>query len=307
VKEFFWRRISSRKKDKKVIAAALVFFPFAVWVLMRETAEPRYQGRTLSYWLQEWDNRKSGGDRDKAIVVLTEAARNATPEFIRALRDKDSNVKLSLMRLAQRGHIKVAWSTAEIRRERSIANFSRFGPGAIPVLTNLLDDPAVAANAVRTLVGTGPQSSLALIDALGHTNDLVRAQAAAGLDSVYENSVRFRDLVTSHHSSETPFPTNPAVVALIRRLDDKTPGTSAWAAFALGNMREQPATVVPALIECLAATTNSSVRRAALTALGRYSRYASSAIPAVERLVSDTDPSVRSEAERALRKIRVPQ
>ena len=75
------------------------------------------------------------------------------------------------------------------------------------------------------------------------------------------------------------------------------------AAFALGNMREQPERIIPALTECLEATTNSRERETVAEALGKYAHDAVSAIPSLQPLVYDKDPVVRSTAERALRKI----
>src|SRR5713226_5087232 len=49
--------------------------------------------------------------------------------------------------------------TADMRREQALAEFSRFRVGAIPVLTNLLDDPALAVDATRTMNGIGLEAT----------------------------------------------------------------------------------------------------------------------------------------------------
>src|SRR5439155_1155193 len=197
------------------------------------------------------------------------------------------------MGLAQRQNIiKIRFQTADMRREQALADFSRFRVGGIPVLTNLLCDPAFAVDAVRTMNGIGSEATVQLIQALDHTNHWVRCEAAAGLDSIYENSVRFKNLVTAHQGWQGTFPTNAVVVALIKRLEDKKPEASASAAFALGNMREQHEVVIPALTECLEAATNSRVREAVADALGKYAHDAISAVPALQPLMYDKDPVV---------------
>lgn len=267
-------------------------------------SEARYHGRALSTWLEDLDEGKADGVRERAKVVLTEAATKAAPKFIHTLRAKDSKLKLLMIGLAQRQHIiNIRFQTADMRRELAMADFSRFRVGGIPVLTNLLDDPALATDAIRTMSGIGPQATLQLIQALDHTNDWVRLYAAAGLDSIYENSVRFKNLVTEHQRWQGTFPTNAVIAALIKRLADKKPEACASAAYALGDMREQPEIAIPALSICLETSTNSLVRQSVADALGKYAHDAISAVPSLHLLVRDNDPVVRSTAERALRKI----
>src|SRR5436309_9706385 len=296
--------LSSRKIDRRVAWSVLIIFLIVAWILISSGSEPRYQGRALSAWLEDLDQSKAEGTREHAKAVLTRAAREAAPTFVKTLRTKDSQLKLMMIGLVQRQKIlKLSFRTADMRHDAAVAEFSRFRIGAIPVLTNLLDDPRLAVQATSSLSGTGPEAAVHLIGVLSHTNDSVRICAALGLNNIYMNSVLFRNLVKTP-GWQGDFPTNATVAALVKHLKDKTPNVRVVVAFALGNMREQPESVIPAFTEGLEETTNSQVRQAVADALGKYAQQAVSAVPSLERLVNDTDPAVRTTAERALSKIK---
>jgi HEAT repeat protein len=233
VNEFL--KLSSRKTDRWVAGSLLIIFLIVAWILMTGDSEPRYEGRALSTWLEDLDEGKASEVRERAKAVLTKAAGKAAPRFVRTLRAKDSKLKFLVIGLAQRQNvINLRFRTAAMRREQALADFSRFGVGAIPVLTNLLEnDPALAVEAARTMSGIGPEAAVHLIRALDHTNDWVRFYAAVGLGSIYENCVRFKNLVTARQGWEGTFPTNAVVTLLIKRLKDVKPEVSAFAAFAL--------------------------------------------------------------------------
>ena len=302
MKKFLHVQLSSRKTDGAVALSVSIILLIVAWAFMTGGSEPRYQGRALSMWLVDLDSNKAGNVRERAKIVLTEAARKAAPRFIQTLRAKDSDFKLLMIGLARRQGMAFGFRTADERREKAVMEFSRFSVGAIPVVTNLLDDPALAVQATRTLGGTGLAGAVPLIRALNHTNASVRMHAALGLSSLYSNNVRFKNLVQAPGWSGN-FPTNVAVAAIVKLLKDESPDARASAAFALGDMREQPESVIPALTECLAETTDSQVRQAVAEALGRYGRRAIAAVSSLKQLMDDSDPAVRTAAERALKKI----
>ena len=102
-------------------------------------------------------------------------------------------------------------------------------------------------------------------------------------------------------------PAAEVVAAELRRaLDDETPHVRVWAAAALARVEGREQDAVRALI---AATAEDArfVRSLAAWHLGRLGvRHpaAEAAGPALEALLSDADPSVRTEAELALRRLR---
>jgi len=74
------------------------------------------------------------------------------------------------------------------------------------------------------------------------------------------------------------------------------------AALALGEIEKEPAVVVPALIWALG-DTDSNVKRGAAAGLRGYSDRveARAAVPALVRLLEDSNPGVRSYARETLR------
>ena len=154
MKQFLHLQLSSRKTDVAVGLSVTIILLIVAWTFMARGSEPRYQGRALSMWVADLDAKKAGDVRERAKIVLTEAARAAAPRFIRALRAKDSDSKLSLIGLARKQGMAFGFRTADERRGEAVAKFVRFNVGAIPVVTNLFDDPALAGMAIN--LGTRP-------------------------------------------------------------------------------------------------------------------------------------------------------
>jgi len=304
MKQFLHLQLSSRKTDVAVGLSVTIILLIVAWTFMARGSEPRYQGRALSMWVADLDAKKAGNVRERAKIVLTEAARAAAPSFIQALRAKDSDSKLSLIGLARKQGMAFGFRTADERRGEAVAKFVRFNVGAIPVVTNLFDDPALAGMAINLLFGSRLASADPLIRALDHTNASVRMQAALGLDALYVNCVRFNNYkLLQAPGWSGNFPTNAAVAAIVKLLKEESPDTRGAAAYALGDMREQPESVIPALTECLAVTNESEVRQALAVALGKYGRRAIAAVSALKQLMDDSDPAVRTAAEHALKRI----
>jgi HEAT repeat protein len=268
------------------------------------SSEPRYQGRVLSLWLEDLDESKPAEARERAKTVLTQAAKEAAPTFVEILRAKDSKFNMMMIAWAGRQNIlKLNFQTADVRREEAVREFSRFSTGAIPVLTNLLHDPELAFQAVHTLSGTGPQAAIHLIRALDHTNESVRIDAVMGLLNIYMNSVRLKNFVTPVPGWQGNLPTNAAVAALVKSLKDVSPSVCANATYALGDRREEPESIIPALVENLGKMNPPHVRQSAADTLGKYEQRAIPAVPTLEKLLNDAVPLVREAAEGALRKI----
>src|SRR6266478_4417162 len=125
--KFLRLQLSSRKTHTRVAWSVLIILLIVACMLMIGNSEARYHRRALSTWLEDLDEGKTGEVRERAKVVLTEAARKAAPKFVHTLRSKDSKLKLLIMGLAQRQNIiELRFQTADMRREQAIADFSRF-------------------------------------------------------------------------------------------------------------------------------------------------------------------------------------
>jgi HEAT repeat protein len=94
----------------------------------------------------------------------------------------------------------------------------------------------------------------------------------------------------------------PALPYLARALKDSDEEIVSLALYALSELHPSQETVVPALTGCLA-YPDAYCRAFSARTLGSYGASATSAVPALLRLLKDPDANVREEAEDALFRI----
>jgi HEAT repeat protein len=158
------------------------------------------------------------------------------------------------------------------------------GKGAIPTLTELLDEPLAAENALLALLRMpGPEIVQSLARALTNENKNVRMNAASRLA-----------LLGSVAASAGP--------ALIRSLRDKDEFVRGVKAGALGDVGADTVFAVPVLIRCLE-HPSPVVRQHSAIALLRLGTQAKAAVPALQKALKDSDSAVRLFARSALEKI----
>src|SRR5690242_12224993 len=102
---------TARRGWKKTFMVIPLLFFAAVaglfWAVLPPT-EPSYDGKTLSYWLAQYEGIGSAGadTKEPKAIESREAIRhigtNALPTLLRMLRAKDSRVKLVLVNLIER-------------------------------------------------------------------------------------------------------------------------------------------------------------------------------------------------------------
>jgi len=93
------------------------------------------------------------------------------------------------------------------------------------------------------------------------------------------------------------------VNSLIELLTNNVAFHSEVSAWALGELGEEPETVVPVLLNVYQSSAGDSLRAAAGDALGRFGAKAQSAIPALLKELQDTNVVMRWHATNALRSI----
>jgi len=164
--------------------------------------EPTYQGKPLSKWKAEADD-KDPALRLAAVKALGEFGPEATPLLVRLLRHEDEKVRdeaaANLGRLAAEDQAAaVPWIMPLLRDQqkdvRRIAAYtlSRMGPAAkaaIPDLIKLLQDkdPATRCEAAWTLGEMGLQAATAvpaLTDLLQDEDNGVRSVAATAIKKI---------------------------------------------------------------------------------------------------------------------------
>ncbi len=227
--------------------------------------EPAYGGRRLSQWLKDFSsgNPQLSGRAKEAISKL---GTNASPWLVKAIK-----------------------SPSEPDLDAAAAEAFRLlsppGKGAIPELTDLLNQKASRMCAAIALAGIGAEGLTPLVALLTNGDWQVRFDALAALDQI-----RPEDAATAV----------PLLAARLRQDDNFK--LRVLAAQGLGNLRTREEITVPALIEGLQ-DTNKQVVRMCAWSLGQFEKKAVAALTTLERLSRDSDPRVAEAVKTAIDKI----
>ncbi len=275
-------------KKRGLLLLAVLFAALAgglVWMLWHP-AEPTYQGKPLSAWLNECNSWPEDTNA-AAFVAFREMGTNAIPALLKIIESGDPPFermvdKLNRMQSLVDFPVRGAW------RQRSSASFALYAMGAkakpaFPTLTNLLFEHTTSFLSAVPLAGMGSEGLPPLIAALTNQNASIRLSTALGLR--WERS----DL-------------NIVVPALIARLNDQAGGVHHTALLALGQLHAEPGLAVPALMNDFPGN-DPLRRRLILMALRQFGTNANAAVPMVLEALSDSDQTVRSQAASALKRI----
>lgn len=215
------------------------------------------------------------------MPALLEALKDESPvvrsEAVNALAPKGTEVMPQLVQLLENdkeGSVRAAAARA----------LGPIGSAALPTLVKALEgdeDEAVRASAAGALAQMGPEAKPAmpaLVAAIRDEKRGVRLAAANALVQIGADAVA--DLTEALNSDDT--------------------GTQLVAARALGQMGTDG---FPALVEALE-NGNMFAKFQAASVLGFMGAGANDAIPALEKLLDDSDRSVQTAAAEALKKIR---
>jgi HEAT repeat protein len=281
------------KKRGILLAVLLVALAGGVvWMLFRP-AEPAYQGKSVSAWLNEF-NGVPVDTTQAAFVAFREMGTNAIPALLRVVQSYDSPFNRMILepdRMQTLVHFPLVekWHqrASERSQQRWAATFALYAMGtnakpALPALTNLLFHTNTQFFS-GALAGMGPEGLSAMIAALTNQNADIRLSAATGL--MWGRS----DL-------------NLVVPALIARLSDQDSGVHRTAVLVLGQLHAEPGLAVPALMEDFPGK-DPELRSLILEALGRFETNGKAAVPMFLETLSDNDQAVRDDAASALKRI----
>lgn len=215
------------------IAVLLCFLFAAIW-LGRIPDEPSYEGRPLVYYLDGITYGDLRREREAREAIQAMGA-SVLPRLIEILEAREGSLASSVKELLSRQrllHVKL--TPLRLRQTRAALACQELGPAAesaIPALTRLADDPALAERAIAALAHLGPRTFPIL------TNVLRRGIPAAQVEAA--GSLRY------FRPPQLPVP------SLLLALQDTNGLVRAAAAETLGVLAAEPATVVPALRACL--------------------------------------------------------
>ena len=223
-------------------AVFVVAFAIVTWLCFRQP-EPTYQGKALSFWI---DQQSAAVDTQEAIDAIRHIGTNAIPPLLGMVRKKDSAFKKRLITLGKKQSvIDLDLHPARYYHAKASCGFSILGPAAkpaVPALIALLhdNDKEVRASAAQCLAILGPDAREAVPALVQLLHD-----EGNGYGPVLLNAMNA--LGSIHAEPETVLPV---------LLDYVNGSKSNWnyhlaAISALGAYREEAKSVVPAILPFL--------------------------------------------------------
>jgi HEAT repeat protein len=289
------------------LAAAALAIGLLIVLLTRDT-EPRYQGKSLSHWVDlalEPGQKSTAKNRAAAREAIKSIGTNAIPTLMQWLQQdtEESWMTSQLKALLENFPINSLreWSRKPIHTRRvDAANaflvLGEAGRPAIPELKKILYDVHATEQkrnlAAWVLGGVGCAATPALTDCLTNTESPSRVFAAEQLAEC-----------------KKPHDENVAAVVplLVRCLHDKDQEVVRRVVIALnlraGHCQPMPELVVPALAIQLRALPDDGARMCAMVALRYYGPKARIAVPALLPYTTNSSGALRDMAIEAIKKI----
>jgi HEAT repeat protein len=296
-----------RKRRKKILIALTCLIVIAGIALVCWNAEPRYNGHSLSYWMDHFGslNIATNAEEAKARDAISHIGTDAVPYLLKWMSyERDSSDRYPKNLVAELANAVAptnssTWSPSQTedslfrRANTSVFVLSLLGnraKAAIPRLTEMLNpatDFAVRLRAARSLECIGEDGLPPLLAVLAQTNAPNRHFMAS---RVAKSSGLERNATL-------------AIPVLVHCLDDSDPEISLNAVYALRRLAGKSPLVVPALTNCLRESAAPHLRRNATWALGQYGEQARVAMPLLLNQLTDPDLGVRIQTTNALQKI----
>src|ERR1039457_288207 len=248
--------------------------------------EPRYQGRSLSSWLQQcYDTPLNETQRlsEAQAAVRAIGAKKSVPVLLKLVETQEDPVSTWL--IAQREKLRIDflhWRSAEGWQQLGIAGFEALDTNAAPAvaeLTKLLNDKERAFVAVRCLVAVGPAAEPSVSQALTNQSIQVRYFATQQFAWVTENdqvylakmreclkdpdgSVRFAAVQGIGLQTQAP---DLAIPLLLEALRDKQDTVASWATKFLANFGTNAMRAFPDLSNAVEHGSPNTVNQALKT------------------------------------------
>jgi len=273
-----------------------------ILVVGHRNSEPKYQGRTLTSWLEQYSDPsihdKRLGEAEAAVRAMDPA--EVLPKLLEFIQVRDSRFKTWLTDKAEEHEFPMLHGRdADKLQRQGIAGIEILGTNGAPAvgkLNQLLDDKDCAVVAVCCLEQIGRPAETALcrgltnqdwqvrqvaVTALAGATDDVEVYIARIKDRLNDSELRVRQTTVSVLGLQTNAP-ELAVPLLITALADTNINLSANAATTLSAFGTNAATAFPTLV-ALANTRGAGPRGATLNAMVAIDPAAS--LPILSNLV----------------------
>jgi len=229
------------------------------WLALRGPAEPVYQGKRLSFWLQGYSpSLQNTRERwNQADAAMNDAGTKAIPTLLRMLRASEPAWKIKLYGLLQQQHLfKIDHTPANIQNTEAGRAFARLGPDArdaVPALISIYKQNISVVSQAQTawvLGYIGPAASNAVPVLLAHactaapgnsTNLVILSSAIVALGQIHSQ----------------PATVVPALIELLRRHNADCEN---WISIALGEYGSDAKLGLPMMIKCYEAQSNTNMK-----------------------------------------------
>jgi len=277
------------RKRLLLCLSVLVAVALALWQFW-PSQKLSYEGKALKDWVLDLGENRWN---PKATAAIQALGTNALPALIDAVNQRPGETReqvfSAISTILQKLHLR-SRPLLDAKRRAAIGALRAFdilgatASNAIPVLAKTMD---TNADAIEALGYIGPASIPVLTNALQRCGPQQRLHIFLAFCQIGTNA-------------------SVAVPMIIAQLQDTTSlgpyPMREIAAMALGCLKSDPATVVPALTN-LFQDPNSGVRMYAVQSVGEFSSRANFALPAVRQLLNDSHVMVRESATNALEAI----
>jgi hypothetical protein len=253
------------RNKSRVLWATIVLLLFGVfcWRALRE-GEPAYAGKSLSTWMD---------------IYYSRSTRTKWPneEAAKAIRQIGTNGIPTLLRMVRAKDSYFRQKAARLLEKQSVVSVK---------LQSADHYHAMSSWGFSALGSIARPAVPALIDLLKDKDPTVRGVAAQALACIGPEA-------------------KEAVPALVESLRERNNGIlQGNAMMALGNIHTNAELVVPVLMDYLDGPRKEwNYAISAMHALSLYGRDATSAVPALKKLVNDPDSNTKTAAENALWRI----
>ena len=303
-----------RKQRNFLILIACLLAALVLVAVSFRNREPHYKGHSLSYWVTlygdtAWDE---GGD-PKAREAISHIGTNALPFLLNWIRyeQQPSRVRTAAISFFSRRVPKAITPESLVRwvcedKEKSKADgavhaFYALGSQirpALPELFRLMNDRSSTNASPRFQLAPCERAELALL--YSRNDDALPLFLAHIANTNAPNRASVAFLIGQYRLTTNA---GPALAALVQCLMDNDREVRESAAEALSRGCLYPNTVVPALTNYLAESTNYILRRRIIWVLGDIATQSRPAQPFLVAALQDPDASVRKQATNALLEI----
>ena len=247
----------------KLGSITIVVVSLGFLIVRQKPNEPPFQGKPLSYWLAQLDMKSARDGTNEAAAAVRSMGTNALPRLTQMLLTDVSDWEWWLR---EQRWFPFRWGGNERIQEQGSFGLACLREQAVPTLERLLTNHTTTPRSAITLGRMAPVGTTVLAHGLTNNDANVRLWCAMALSSVgtWKNEGQ-------HYYQRVAGTARLAVPALVTRLSDSNTAVATTAARALGNLREMPDIVPPALVS---ASTNSAldpvVRASASVALRKF-------------------------------------